>query len=249
MDRLIYIAMNGAKHTLERQAVVSNNMANASTTGYRAVVAAFRALPVVGPGAATRTFVVDSTVGADLRAGPVLQTGRPLDVAIDGEGWIAVQGRDGREAYTRAGDLKIDANGALQTRSGLNVLGEGGPITLPQNSEIAIGADGTVSAIPTDGIPNAVNVVGRIKLVNPQAATLSRGDDGLFRPASGSPAPRDGNVQLASGALEGSNVSMVESLVDMIAHAREYETQIKLLQSAENNSRQWSQIMNMTAAG
>lgn len=248
MDRLIYVAMNGAKHTLERQAIVANNMANASTTGFRAAVAAFRALPVIGPGAPTRTFVVDNTVGADFRPGPILQTGRNLDVAINGDGWIAVQGKDGKEAYTRAGDLQMDGNGALQTRAGLNVMGEGSPITLPANSEIAIAVDGTVSAIPLDGVPNAVNIVGRIKLVNPPIDSLERGDDGLFRPKGGGPAAADPNVQLASGALEGSNVSMVESLVDMITHAREYETQIKLLQTAENNSRQWSQIMNMSAA-
>lgn len=187
MDRLIYVAMNGAKHTLERQAVVANNMANASTTGYRAALAAFRALPVFGTGAPTRTFVVDSTVGSDLRPGAVLPTGRSLDVAINGQGWIAVQGRDGREAYTRAGDLQIDSTGALQTRNGLAVLGEGGPIVIPPNSEITIGADGTVSAIPTDTIPNAVNIVGRIKLVNPPAGNLKRSDDGLFRPTTAGP--------------------------------------------------------------
>ncbi|HZP86090.1 MAG TPA: flagellar basal-body rod protein FlgF [Burkholderiales bacterium] len=247
MDRLIYIAMNGAKHALERQAIVANNMANASTTGYRAIAATFRALPVFGPGAATRSFVVDSTPAADMRAGPIHQTGRALDVAIRGEGWIAVQGRDGREAYTRAGDLQVSSSGALQTRSGHDVVGEGGPITLPQNSEITIAADGTVSAIPTDSVPNAVNVVGRIKLVNPPEGSLKRSDDGLFRLDSGA-APADPSVQLAPGALEGSNVSMVESLVEMITHAREYETQIKLLQTAENNSRQWGQIMNMSAA-
>lgn len=247
MDRMIYVAMNGAKHTLERQAAVSHNLANASTSGFRAAVSAFRALPVVGPGAGTRTFVVDTTTAADFRPGPVTQTGRALDVAVMGDGWIAVQGPDGREAYTRAGDLQLTSNGQLQTRDGLNVLGEGGPITIPPNAEVTIGGDGTVSAIPTDGIPNAVNILGRIKLVNPPVNDLQRGDDGLFRLASITPVPADENVQLASGALEGSNVSVVESLVEMISHARQYETQIKLIQNAENNSRQWSQIMNMSA--
>jgi flagellar basal-body rod protein FlgF len=247
MDRLIYIAMTGAKHTLERQAVVANNMANVSTAGFKAQVSAFRALPVLGEGAKTRAFVVDTTLGVDYSQGPILQTGRTLDIAVDGKGWIAVQGRDGREAYTRAGDLGVDANGVLQTRSGLNVLGSGGPITLPPNSEVTIGRDGTVSAIPTDTTPNAVNIVGQIKLVNPSEQELVRGDDGLFRLKSGQPAPADSNVQLAGGALEGSNVSMVEALVDMIAHARHYETQIKLLQTAENNSRSWSQVMNLSA--
>jgi flagellar basal-body rod protein FlgF len=246
MDRMIYLAMNGAKHTLERQAVVANNMANALTAGHRATVAAFRALPVVGPGAATRAFVVDTTPGFDLRPGPIIESKRALDVAVRGEGWIAVEGRDGKEAYTRAGDLQLAATGLLQTRGGLNVRGEAGPITVPPNTKVSIGADGTVSTIPTDATPNTVNVVGRIKLVNPPAAELERGDDGLFRLKSGRPAPADPRVQLAPGALEGSNVSMVDALVQMIAHARHYDLQVKLLQTAESNSRQWGEVLNLT---
>lgn len=247
MDRMIYVAMNGAKHTMERQAAISNNLANASTVGFRASLSAFRALPVIGPGGGTRAFVVDTTGAADLRPGPLLQTGRALDVAVKGDGWIAVQGPDGREAYTRAGDLQVNGAGQLQTRDGLNVIGEAGPLTVPPNAEVTIGGDGTVSSIPTDGVPNAVNILGRIKLVNPPAQELLRGDDGLFRLRSGTPAPADADVQLAPGAVEGSNVSAVESLVDMITHARHYDTQIKLIQSAENNSRQWSQILNMAS--
>ncbi len=247
MDRLIYIAMNGAKHTLERQATTAHNIANVSTSGFKAQVSAFRALPVVGEGARTRVFTVDTTLGANFSEGPLLPTGRPLDVAVSGKGWIAVQGPDGREAYTRAGDLQLNANGLLQTRLGMNVLGEGGPITAPPNSEVTVGGDGTVSVIPNDTTPNAVNIVGRIKLVNPPEKDLVRGDDGLFRLASGRPAPADPSVQLTGEALEGSNVSMVAALVDMIAQARHYETQIKLLQTAENNARSWSQVMSMSA--
>ena len=247
MDRLIYIAMNGAKSTLEQQAVLANNLANVSTTGFKAQLSAFRALPVVGEGAKTRVFVVDTTVGADLSQGPILQTGRKLDVAVQGDGWIAVQGKDGREAYTRAGDLQLNSNGLLQTRSGLNVLREGGPITVPPNNDVYIGADGTVSTIPRDSTPNVVDIVGRLKLVNPPAKELERGADGLFRLKSGGLAPADGGVQLATGALEGSNVSMVAALVDMISQARQYETQVKLLQTAQDNSRQWSQVMSISA--
>jgi flagellar basal-body rod protein FlgF len=168
-------------------------------------------------------------------------------VAIRTEGWIAVQARDGREAYTRAGDLQINAAGLLQTRSGFNVLGEGGPIAVPPNSEVTIGSDGTVSTVPTDTTPNTVSIVGRIKLVNPPGNQLERGLDGLFRLSTGQPAPADARVQLAPGALEGSNVSMVKALVEMIAHARQYETQIKLLQTAEQNAARWSQVMNISA--
>jgi flagellar basal-body rod protein FlgF len=247
MDRLIYIAMNGAKHTLDRQAVTAHNLANLSTSGYKAQIGAFRALPVVGEGAKTRVFTVDSTIGTDFRAGAMQQTGRRLDVAVDGPGWIAVRGPDGREAYTRAGDLQLSANGLLQTRSGLSVLGDGGPIAIPPNNDVSIGSDGTVSAVPTDNVPNTVNILGRIKLVNPPARDLVRGDDGLFRTRSGRPVPADGNVRLATSALEGSNVSMVDMLVDMISQARHYETQLKLLQTAEANARQWGQVMSMSA--
>jgi flagellar basal-body rod protein FlgF len=248
MDRLIYIAMNGAKHTLERQATISHNLANLSTTGFKAQVAAFRALPVVGEGAKTRVFAVDSTVGSDFRQGPMAPTGRPLDVSVQGPGWIAVQGPNVREAYTRAGDLQVSANGLLQTRTGMNVVGEAGPITIPPNSDVSIGQDGTVSVVPTDNIPNTVNIVGRIKLVNPPEKDLERGSDGLFRLKSGLPAPADANVQLSPGALEGSNVSMVDALVDMISAARHYDAQIKLLQTAEATAQQWGQLINMAGA-
>ena len=150
MDRLIYIAMNGAKATLERQAATANNMANVSTTGYKGQVNAFRALPVAGEGAKTRVFTVETTVGADWKEGPIMQTGRKLDVAVNGKGWITVLGPDLRLGYTRAGDLQVSANGLLQTRTGLNVMGQGGPITVPPNSTVTIGEDGTVSTIPTD---------------------------------------------------------------------------------------------------
>lgn len=247
MDRLIYIAMNGAKHTLDRQAITAHNLANLSTSGFKSQVAAFRALPVVGEGAKTRVFTVDSTIGSDFRPGAIQETGRRLDVTVDGPGWIAVQGRDGREAYTRAGDLQISSSGLLQTRTGLNVLGDGGPITVPPNNDASIGTDGTVSVVPTDNVPNTVNLVGRIKLVNPPVRELVRGDDGLFRTTTGRPAPSDGNVRLATGALEASNVSMVDALVDMISQARHYETQLKLLQTAEANAQQWGQVMSMSA--
>jgi flagellar basal-body rod protein FlgF len=247
MDRMIYLSMSGAKAAMQRQEVLANNLANVSTNGFRAELAAFRAVPVQGSGASTRVYSLESTVGASFEPGAVTPTGHPLDVAMKGNAWLTVQGLDGTEAYTRAGALDVDAQGQLVTKTGLAVLGDGGPITVPPNNRVAIGADGTVSAIPTDTIPNAVNIVGRIKLVNPRPTDLERGDDGLFRLKRGLVSPPDGRVQLAVGALEGSNVSMVESLVDMIAHARQYETQVKLLQTAENNARQWSQVMNLSA--
>src|SRR6266508_3223704 len=181
MDRMIYVAVGAAKQALGQQATVANNLANASTTGYRAQTSAFRAVEVLGDGAATRSFVVDSTPGADFTPGAVQHTGRELDVAIEGEGWIAVQLADGSEAYTRNGSLQVNVNGVLQTRGGLNVLGDGGPIAIPADAQVSIGRDGSVSTVPTGNRPTQMTPVGRLKLVNPPAASLVRGDDGLFR--------------------------------------------------------------------
>lgn len=245
MDRLIYTAMSGAKHIMEQQATVSHNLANASTTGFRAQIDAFRAVPVVSDGLPTRAFVVDTTVGTDFTPGPIQQTGRSLDVAIQGQGWIAVQKEDGTEAYTRHGSLKMNENGVLQTQSGLNVQGEGGPITIPPDVAIAIAKDGTVSAMPTSGQTAAVNVLGRIKLVNPPEDTLTRGDDGLFKLKEGGEADADANVALLEGAAEGSNVNVVDAMVTMISLARQFETHMKLLQNAESNATKAGQLLSL----
>ncbi|KQW96842.1 flagellar biosynthesis protein FlgF [Massilia sp. Root418] len=247
MDRLVYTAMTGARHILEQQATTSNNLANATTTGFRAQLDSFRAVPVQSEGLPTRTFVVDSTVGADFRAGPIQTTGRALDVALRGDGWMAVQAADGTEAYTRNGSLKVSENGLLQTTSGQTLMGENGPIAIPPQTEVAIAADGTVSAIDTSQTkPGPANVLGRIKLVNPDTRGLERGSDGLFRQASGLPAAPDVNVRLVDGALEGSNVNPVDAMVNMISLGRQFETQMSLLKNAENNAAKATQILALT---
>ena len=154
MDRLIYTAMTGAKHILEQQATTAHNLANATTTGFKAQVDSFRAVPILGDGMPTRAFVVDATVGTDYRSGALQQTGRDLDIAVRGEGWIAVQRIDGSEGYTRNGDLKINENGQLQTATGLNVMGEGGPISIPPDATITIAKDGTVSTVSRLATPS-----------------------------------------------------------------------------------------------
>lgn len=245
MDRMIYVAMTGANQTLGRQATTAHNLANAATTGYRSETNVFRAVRVFGEGAPTRTFVVDSTAGANFTPGPTQQTGRDLDVAVQGPGWIAVQLPNGGEAYTRNGGLQIGPNGILQTRNGLNVQGDGGPISIPPDSSITIAKDGTVSVVPTGPRPSTVAAVGRVKLVNPPEAELVKGPDGLFRLRGGGEAPADAGVTLLDGALEGSNVNVVQEMVNMIALARQFDMQMKLLQSAENNSRQATQLLNL----
>jgi flagellar basal-body rod protein FlgF len=238
MDRMIYLAMSGAKATMQRQDVVSHNLANASTVGFRAELAAFRAVPVVGEGASTRVYALESTPGYNPAPGPVQSTGRALDVAMKGNAWLAVQGLDGTEAYTRAGSLDVNTEGLLTTQSGLTVLGDGGPITIPPNSEVAVGADGTISAKTGNQRPT---VVGRLKLVTPEAP-LTRGTDGLFRAAEDLPA--DPAARLAGGALEGSNVSAIESMVAMISAARQFEQQMKMLKSAEEKEQSASKLLS-----
>jgi flagellar basal-body rod protein FlgF len=243
MDRLIYTAMTGAKHVLEQQGVTAHNLANANTTGFRAEMSAFRAVPVVGEGMGTRAFVVETTAGADFTPGAIQQTGRSLDVAVQGPGFITVQLPDGTEAYTRNGNLQVSANGQLQTRDGLDVLGDGGPIAIPPETAVTIAPDGTVSTLPTVGVPNAVASLGRIKLVNPDEAALVRGADGLFRLKTGGEAEADATVQLVSGALENSNVNVVQAMVQMIENARQFDMQMKMMQNAENNARQAASLL------
>ena len=239
MDRVIYLAMAGAKASLQRQDVLAHNLANASTHGFRAELTAFRAVPVRGDGASTRVYALESTPGYNAEPGPVSATGRSLDVAMAGQAWLAVQALDGTEAYTRNGSLDVNNEGLLVTRAGLTVLGDGGPISAPANAQITVGADGSVSASVGNGRPQGL---GRLKLVTPEAALL-RGEDGLFRGADGD-LPADATARLQSGALEGSNVSAVESMVAMIAAARQFEQQMKMLQSAQEREQSATKLLS-----
>ena len=244
MDKLIYTAMTGASHTMQQQAAVSQNLANVNTPGFRSLINNFRAVPVEGEGLKTRAFVVDSTAGADFSTGVMQATQRPLDIAVNGDGWIAVSARDGKEAYTRNGSLQIAPSGLLQTATGLNVLGDGGPITIPPESRVDIAADGTVSAIPFGAGADAAVVLDRIKLVNPPQNLLVRGDDALFRRSDGAPAVANADVSVKSGFLESSNVNAVEAMVNMISLARQFELQMKMLTTADSDARQASKILS-----
>ena len=240
MDRMIYLSMSGATATMQRQETLAHNLANVSTPGFRAELQAFRSVPVQGSGADTRAYVLESTPGYNPLPGVVAATGRNLDVAMKGDAWLSVQGSDGTEAYTRGGALDISADGTLTTRSGITVLGDGGPIQVPQDSEVTIGADGTISARSGNGKPTPV---GRLKLVTPEEP-LERGTDGLFRAVSGDLAV-DTNARLQDGALESSNVSPVETMVEMIAAARQFEAQIKMMQTAEANEKAAAQLLSL----
>jgi flagellar basal-body rod protein FlgF len=244
MDRVIYTSMTGAKHLLHRQETLAQNLANANTTGYRADVVALRAVPARGQEAGTRVFTVETTIGSDFTPGPMTATGRNLDVAIQGPGWLAVQTPDGAEAYTRAGSLQIGADGTLTLPNGLAVQGDGGPIAIPADAHVQIAPDGTVSVKTAGQV--AVTTVGRLKLVNPPQEELIKGGDGLFRLRSGEAAEADPNVRLAAGTLEGSNVNVVEAMIGMIAAARQFELQMKLLASAEQNEQKANTVLSAT---
>ncbi|MGV2293582.1 flagellar basal-body rod protein FlgF [Trinickia sp. YCB016] len=252
MDRLIYTAMTGAAQALEQQDVVANNLANTSTTGFRAQLANFRSAPLsFGDGSTvnddtTRTFVLSSTPGADYTPGPISQTGNPLDVAVQGPGWLSVQTADGNEAYTRAGNLHVDANGQLMTANNLPVIGSSGPIAVPPGSDITIGKDGTVSALVAGDPPQSIAVIDQLKLVNPDPNTMERGNDGLFHTTDGNPADADQTVALAPGSLEGSNVNPVAAMVSMITNARQFQMQTKLLQNADQNDQSANQLLTFS---
>lgn len=247
MDRLLYVSMTGAKHAMLRQSANANNLANIATTGFKADEHVFRALPVVGGGGErTRHFVVDSTVASDFTPGPLQATGRELDVAVQGKGWFAVQTPNG-EAYIRSASLQVDATGQLVTGGGFPVLTAGGPISVPaEDQDIVLGRDGTITAIPRTGSKANATVVGQLKLVNPDEKQLIKGDFGSFTLRNGQPAAVDENVQMATGMLEGSNVNGASTLINLISAQRQFDMQIRLLQSADQNAQKAAQILTLS---
>jgi flagellar basal-body rod protein FlgF len=253
MDRLIYTAMTGASQTLEEQATISNNLANTSTTGFRAQLSAYRAVPLKSQDQlasddndVTRTFVVGSTPVADFTAGIITKTGNPTDAAIQGPGWFTVQAADGSEAYTRDGTFHLDENGQLVTSQNQVVEGTQGPISVPPGGTMQIGSDGTISVLGAGDPPNQIAVVDRLKLVKPADNVMVRGDDGLFRTNDGSTPDADPTVQVVGAAVEGSNVNPVAAMVSMISNARQFEMQMKMLQTADSNEQSANALLNFS---
>jgi len=235
MDRMLYISMNAAQQTMQAQATNSNNLANANTIGFRQDFEQFRSQPVFGEGLPTRVYSMTERPATDYQQGTMQSTGRDLDISIQGEGFLAVQGKDGREGYTRSGDLQVTSTGQLVTGTGLIVLGEGGPIAIPPAKEIDIGKDGTISIRPIGAEVNELAVLDRIKLVKPEHSKIFKDADGLMRMQDGSDAPSDASVTVASGTVESSNVNAVGALVNMIELQRKYEMQVKMMKSADDN--------------
>lgn len=243
MDRMLYVAMASAKQTMQAQSVAANNLANINTTGFRKDLEASMNVNLDGPGHQSRAYSVLSGQGFDPAHGSIMQTDNPLDVAINGDGWLAVQAEDGSEAYTRAGDLRVTNSGMLTTAGGEPVLGNGGPITLPPYSRLEIGADGTISILPVGGDSTTLATVDRLRLVNPPAGNLVKGQDGLMRTRDGNAALADAGVQVIGGSLEKSNVNGVEEMVRQIELARRYEAQIRLMSTAKDLDRSTDQLL------
>lgn len=247
MDRMLYVAMSSARQTLQAQALVSHNLSNVNTVGFRQDLSDFRSMAVFSDhGLPTRVYSMAERPGIDLKPGKLMSTGRDLDVAIQGEGWMAIQAPDGTEAYTRAGNFQMDANGLLTTETGYQVMGTGGAITIPPAEKISIGADGAISIRPLGESAANLVEVGRIRLIKPTDANpLYKDEGGFMRTLDGSAAPPDASVRLVSGTLEGSNVNPTEALVSMIQSARSYEMQIKMMKTAEENSTATNQLLRL----
>lgn len=246
MDRSLYIAMNGAKQTLLAQGANANNLANSQTTGFKADFEQFRAMPAFGPGYPSRVYSMTERPGSNMASGSIQTTGRDLDIAVNGQGWIAVRNAEGQEAYTRAGDLRITPEGLLQNGAGLSIMGEGGePITVPPAQKLEIGSDGTITIVPQGA--NATNsvIVDRIKLVNPDPANLEKRQDGLMHAKQPGPIPADANVNLMPGSLESSNVNALSAMVEMIDLSKNFELQSKVMKNIDDIANKTAKLMQV----
>jgi flagellar basal-body rod protein FlgF len=243
MDKLLYVAMSGAKETLRAQAANNHNLANASTTGFKADLSAFQSRAVSGPGYASRVYAQDNVVGWDSSVGSQQETGNSLDVSVNGTGYLAVQDATGNEAYTRAGDLHVDPSGQLLTATGHPVLGDNGPISVPPYSSITVAKDGSISIVPLGSTAQTNAIVARLKLVNPPANTLQRGADALFHSTSTDPVEADAATTVTPGTLESSNVNIASAMVNMIELARQFDMQIKAVHSADENAQSATKLL------
>jgi flagellar basal-body rod protein FlgF len=247
MDRLVYTALSGLRSQMAAQAGIANNIANASTIGYRADRVTFDRMVLEGSPLDTRTMAAEEITDADRRAGTIVQTGRPLDVAVTNDSWIAVQATDGTEAYTRRGDLQVAPSGVLETGDGFPVMGSGGPITVPPHQSIAIAGDGTISIVPPGGDPNQPQVLDQLKLVSTQGSDTVKGLDNLLHVKGGGILPADMDATVQSGSLEQSNVNLTKALVDMIENQRSYEVQANLLKEARTMDESAASLMRLPA--
>lgn len=247
MDKVLYVAMTGARENMRAQQAHANNLANATTTAFKSDLEQARSMRVLGDGYESRVYSMSERPGTNLESGSLMQTGRDLDIAVDGEGWIAVIGPDGNEVYTRNGGLQINAANQLVTGSGLPVMGNGGiPIVLPPAEKIDIATDGTITIRPLGENATEIALVDQIKLVQPEEGALYKGQDGFMHTNNDVPLPPALNVQVRSGYLEASNVNAVEDLTSMISLSRQFEMQVKMMKTAEENSSKAAEVLSLS---
>jgi flagellar basal-body rod protein FlgF len=243
---MIFLAMSAARQMMNGQAQAANNLANANTTGFKADFDAYRSMPLFGEGHPSRVYALAERPGIDFSTGTIERTGNDFDVAINGDGFFAVQAPDGTEAYTRAGEFQVTATGQLLTADGLPVLGNGGPIALPPSQNVVIGTDGTITTRPNGQEPNTLAQVDRLRLVRPlDMSQMIKGADGLFRQKDGLPAPIDASVAVTQGALERSNVNPVTQMISMIENARQYEMAIKAMDTAQTLDAEGARVLRL----
>ncbi|MFF7708592.1 flagellar basal body rod protein FlgF [Pseudomonas sp. NPDC007930] len=246
MDKMLYVAMTGASQNAYAQKAHANNLANVSTNGFQKDLEQARSMPLFGDTFASRAFAMTENPATDMSAGPMIETGRDMDVAVGGEGWIAVQAPDGSEAYTKTASLNVDALGVLRTSTGMTVLGNGGPIAVPPDDKIEIGQDGTISIRSLGQGPSVLAVVDRLKLVSAKDSDLIKGSDGLIHTKSGQPATVDANVQVTSGFLQGSNVNAVEEMTHVMSLSKQFEMHIKMMTTAKEDDEAMARVLQMS---
>lgn len=247
MDKSLFIGMSGAKQNMLAQQAHANNLANVNTTGFKKDFAQARSMPVYGEHFPTRAYAMTERPGTEFSGGALQETGRDLDIAIAGDGWLSVQAENGEEVFTRSGRMQVDVNGLLRTSSGEMVQGNGGPIAIPPYERLVIANDGTISIVPPGGPPDQLAEIDRLKLVNPPADALQKGEDGFIRRKPGEalegPEPFAANTRIEVGFLESSNVNAVEEMISNLELSRQFEMQIKVMQSAEENSEATARLL------
>lgn len=247
MDPVLYTSLSSATIDFSREGISANNLANVNTPGFKADLFAAQTMYMPNGGEGyndvMQAMAVQMPNRIDLTPGPLMTTSRDLDLAVDGDGWFAVQSGNG-EAYTRAGNFIIDSNGMLTTAAGQPVLGDGGPISIPPAQRIDIGRDGTISIIPLDAKPNEVAVLDRIKLVQLDGKQAYKDENGLIRLQGGAKAVPSTEIKLVQGALEGSNVSAIDQMINLISTGREFDASLKLMQAVDENTAKLAQVLH-----
>ncbi|HCN44525.1 MAG TPA: flagellar biosynthesis protein FlgF [Pseudomonas sp.] len=246
MDKMLYVAMTGASQNALAQKAHANNLANISTSGFQRDLEQARSMPVFGDSFPARAYAMTERPATDFTPGALQETGRDLDVAVGGDGFIAVQAPDGSEAYVRTASLNIDALGVLRAGNGMPVMGNGGPIAVPPEQKVEVGQDGTISIRAMGEGPRVMAEVDRIKLVNPDLKNMTKGLDGLIHTKSGQPADADANVQVVSGFLEASNVNAVEEMTSVLALARQFELHVKMMTTAKEGDEAMARVLQIS---